>query len=81
MKMPTSVNEGTLAEEVRSMIADARALPADGVVYERGDVRMCHEPRTQMTRERVFVFRYGQKWRSSFDGKKWTSIDEIGGTL
>lgn len=63
------------------MIEDARSLPADGVVYERGDIRMTHQPRTKMLVERVFVQRYGKLWRSSFDGKKWRSIDEVAGSI
>jgi len=81
MRMPAIISEETLQGEVRSMIADARALPADGVVYEHGDVRMKHEPRTKMLLERVFVQRYGKLWRSSFDGEKWRSIDEVGGSI
>ena len=81
MKMPATLTAATLKDEIRSIIADARNLPADGIVYDRGDIRMVHQPRTKMLLERVFVQRYGKLWRSSFDGTRWRSIEEVNGSI
>jgi len=75
------LNENTLKAEVRSMIADAKTLPADDVVYTRGDIKMTHKARTNMNVEQVMVNRYGKTWRSLKTGKGWSRVDEIGGQI
>ncbi|MEK9954769.1 MAG: hypothetical protein VW577_05120 [Pelagibacteraceae bacterium] len=81
MSMPATLNETTLKAEVRSMIEDAKTLPADGIVYTRGDIKMTHKPRTSMKVEQVLVNRYGQTWRSLKTGNGWSRVDEIGGQI
>jgi hypothetical protein len=81
MIMPAALNENTLDSEVRSMIDDAKQLPADGQVYGSGDIRMTHKPQTAMKVEQVLVSRYGKTWRSLKTGKGWSRIDEVGGQV
>ena len=81
MKTPAVLNANTLKTEVRSMIEDAKALIADGVVYTFGDIRMTHKPQTSTKVEQVLVNRYGQTWRCLKTGNGWTRIDEIGGQI
>jgi hypothetical protein len=81
MRMPNRLTEDTVMDEIRQLIDEARNLPADSQVYERGDIRMSHQPRTKMLIERVFVQRYGKLYRSSFDGKRWRAIEEVGGSI
>ena len=81
MNMPAILNENSLKIEVRSMIEEAKALPADSVMYTFGDIRMTHKPRTSMNVEQVLVNRYGQTWRSLKTGKGWSRVDEIGGQI
>jgi len=79
--MPVTLNKNTLKTEVRLMIEDAKRLPADGVIYTRGDIKMTHKARTSMKVEQVLVSRYGQTWRSLKTGKGWSRVDEIGGQI
>lgn len=81
MTTPKILNESTLAGEVRSMIEDAKLLPADGLAYERGDIRMCHVASSMVRCEHVLVQRYGKLWRCIHNGKKWTRIDEPCGSI
>jgi uncharacterized protein YbjQ (UPF0145 family) len=81
MNIPTTLSKNTLKAEVRSMIEDAKALPADGVIYTRGDIQMTHKAQTSMRVEQVLVNRYGQTWRSLKTGKGWSRVDEIGGQI
>jgi hypothetical protein len=81
MLMPRTIKETTLGTEVRSMIEEAKALPADGVLYVSNDIKMVHRPATKMKVEQVLANRYGQTWRSMNTNKGWTRVDEIGGQL
>lgn len=79
--LPVRFTNDGLKSEIRCLIEAAKNLPADGISYSSGDVKMRHDAKTSMTVERVFVQRYGKLWRSSFDGKKWRRIDEVGGSI
>jgi hypothetical protein len=71
----------TFYSEIRSIIDDAKSLPADGAVHEQGDIRMKHDPRTKMTAERVMVSWCGMLWRSSLIGGEWGSAYLVSGSI
>lgn len=70
-----------LEKEVRQLIANATNLPADGVVYRRGDIESCHLPATKIRCEQVKISRYGVTFRSRFVKGKWQAAEQVSGSV
>jgi hypothetical protein len=71
----------SLESEIRMLIADATNLPADNVIYRKGDIYSIHAPQTKARMEQVRVARYGVVFRSRWNGRKWMPVEQISGSI
>jgi hypothetical protein len=76
LKNTVNLNENTTNAEFLELLNEARQLPADGKIYERGDIKMKHNPSTRLKLETVYVLRYGVIRRSALVNGKWTRPDQ-----